>query len=65
VSVDDEDVVRVAAPRVGDDIPVGPVRVVDGLDFDGQDRPRTRAVLLQELGADGVGREEDGDLLCA
>jgi len=63
VGVDDEDVVRVAALGVGDDIPVGTVRVVDGLDVDGQSRGRARDVLVQELGAYGVGREEDGDLL--
>ena len=62
VGIDDEDVVRVAAPGVGDDIPVGPVRVVDELDVDGQDRGRAGDVLRQELGADGVGREEDGDV---
>jgi hypothetical protein len=40
VGVDDQDVVRVAALGVGDDIPVGTVRVVDGLDVDGQNRAR-------------------------
>jgi hypothetical protein len=58
VGVDDEDVVRVAALGVGDDIPVGSVRVVDGLNW-----VRARDVLAQELGAYGVGREYDGDLL--
>ena len=60
VGVDDEDVVRVAALGVGDDVPVGAVRVVDGLDVDGQHRGEPGLVLAQQLGAHGVGREETG-----
>ena len=63
MGVDDEDVVRVAALGVGDDIPVGSVGVADDLDVDGQNRARARDVLAQELGAYGVGREDDGDVL--